>query len=159
MRRLPLALSPPGPRGHPATPYLARQRPNPKAVRARPELPRFRRQRWHQLPARAHAAIVGMIPRTLRRTFSRGCSACRVPMTRPMLSRIGRIATKGTAARSKAVRPMKQTGGDDDTCRQCEYPIRPTNAFQPGCRCIPLVERDCQEASRLPQMTQPLLCS
>ena len=32
-------------------------------------------------------------------------------MTRPMLSRIGRIATKGTAARSKAVRPMKQTGG------------------------------------------------
>ena len=158
MWRWPLALSPPGPRGHPATPYLARQRPSPKLFE--PDLSRRGSGgsdgtvylRW------AHAAMVGMIARTMRRAFSRGCLACREPMTRPMLSRIGRNATKETTARSKAVRPMKQTRAMTIPVAS-ENPIRPTNTFQSGCRCRPLVERDCQEASRLSQMTEPVLCS
>jgi len=52
-------------------------------------------------------------------------------MTRPMLSRIGRIATKETTARSKAVRPMKQTRAMTIPVAS-ENPTRPTNAFHRG---------------------------
>jgi hypothetical protein len=63
-----------------------------------------------------------------------------------MLSSIGRIAANGTTARSKAVRPMKQTRAIKIPVAS-EYPIGPTNAFQLGCRYAPLLERECQEAS------------
>ena len=44
-------------------------------------------------------------------------NAC-APMTRPMYSRIGRIATSGMIASSSAVRPSKHTSATHDAGRQ-----------------------------------------
>ena len=56
------------------------------------------------------AAMFGMMASTTAGACSFGdaWNAC-APITRPMYSRIGRIATSGTTASSSAARPRKQT--------------------------------------------------
>jgi hypothetical protein len=105
----------------------------------------------------ANAAMLGMIGRTMRRAFSRSCLPCPSAKDQTNVKQDRQNPANGTTARRKVVRPMKQTRSM--ILVASEDPIRPTNAFQLGCRCTPLAERDCQEASRLPQMAQPVLCS
>ncbi len=58
----------------------------------------------------AHSAMFGMMASTTAGACFAGLAwnAC-APMTRPMYSRIGRIATSGITLSSSAVSPRKQT--------------------------------------------------